>query len=431
MLARRLVDRMFCLSAISLLAVHASGGVIPDDDSNANGDSVGCDSEFSDGFDVNDPAFSQLLDAIMEQETGGEDDPNNAVGDGGDSLGAFQIQEAYWQDAVEQDPSLAENGQTYDSVTDESYARDVVAAYMSRYATEERLGRTPTAEDIARMHQGGPNGFDSTTDASNSYASDICDRLESDACCDPHFHMWDRKGFSYHGECDLVLVHVPKFKSGSALNVHLRTEIRSHYSVIINFAIGIGTEVFEVAGKGEYYLNGIHQEQPPSVFAGFPIKKLNETERCVRLDRCPQTVMYKIDLGFYGDIVVTVWKDIVWTSISASKLGFRGAVGLSGKWGTSGMFARDDTLLKDANEFGREWQVRDTEPKLFHRERAPQYPVTCKQPPKMESRRYQMDPVFYKKAEDACSHKSEDSVEMCLFDVLATGDLEIAYVPLR
>ena len=30
---------------------------------------------------------------------------------------------------------------------------------MCRFATEARLGRPPTNEDIARIHNGGPNGF--------------------------------------------------------------------------------------------------------------------------------------------------------------------------------------------------------------------------------------------------------------------------------
>ena len=30
---------------------------------------------------------------------------------------------------------------------------------MDRYATVERLGRKPTLEDIARIHNGGPNGW--------------------------------------------------------------------------------------------------------------------------------------------------------------------------------------------------------------------------------------------------------------------------------
>ena len=30
---------------------------------------------------------------------------------------------------------------------------------MKRYATEHRLGRKVTQEDIARIHNGGPNGY--------------------------------------------------------------------------------------------------------------------------------------------------------------------------------------------------------------------------------------------------------------------------------
>ncbi len=32
-------------------------------------------------------------------------------------------------------------------------------AYMRRYATVARLGHAPTDEDIARIHNGGPNGY--------------------------------------------------------------------------------------------------------------------------------------------------------------------------------------------------------------------------------------------------------------------------------
>ena len=30
---------------------------------------------------------------------------------------------------------------------------------MNRYATAARLGHSPTDEDIARIHNGGPNGY--------------------------------------------------------------------------------------------------------------------------------------------------------------------------------------------------------------------------------------------------------------------------------
>ena len=40
-----------------------------------------------------------------------------------------------------------------------AYSERVIRAYMCRYATEERIGRPVTDEDIARIHNGGPNGW--------------------------------------------------------------------------------------------------------------------------------------------------------------------------------------------------------------------------------------------------------------------------------
>ena len=45
-----------------------------------------------------------LLDAICQVESNCESD---VIGDFGDSIGAYQIQYAYWFDAVEWDPSLS------------------------------------------------------------------------------------------------------------------------------------------------------------------------------------------------------------------------------------------------------------------------------------------------------------------------------------
>ena len=102
---------------------------------------------------VNPPAgfhAAPILDAIEAVETGGFADPANAVGDGGKALGPMQIHRVYWQDAVEHDPTLVANGETYQSVRDRTSARRVVMAYMSRYA------KTWSAEEIARLHNGGP-----------------------------------------------------------------------------------------------------------------------------------------------------------------------------------------------------------------------------------------------------------------------------------
>ena len=105
---------------------------------------------------------NRLLHAIRRVETGGEADPLTAVGDGGASLGPYQISEAYYDDAVEQTPSLQDNGRTYQNVMGAgscAYSEMVIQAYMDRYATVARLGRTATEEDIARIHNGGPNGY--------------------------------------------------------------------------------------------------------------------------------------------------------------------------------------------------------------------------------------------------------------------------------
>jgi hypothetical protein len=93
-----------------------------------------------------------ILDAIRAVETGAEADPANAVGDGGAALGPYQIHRVYWQDAVDRDPSLVANGQTYQSVRDAAYAERVILAYWSRYAPSW------DAQTLARIHNGGPKG---------------------------------------------------------------------------------------------------------------------------------------------------------------------------------------------------------------------------------------------------------------------------------
>lgn len=93
--------------------------------------------------------LDRVLDAIRIVETGGEKDPVNTVGDNGRSIGPFQIQRGYWQDALEHDPSI---GGTYADCKDETYARRVIRAYLSRYV------KTWNDETVARIHNGGPSG---------------------------------------------------------------------------------------------------------------------------------------------------------------------------------------------------------------------------------------------------------------------------------
>jgi len=97
-----------------------------------------------------DAPVREILDAIRKQETGGEKDPNAAVGDNGKSIGAYQIQYAYWLDAVQKNPSLRKRG--YNAVTDPEYAEEIIIAYMTRYAPDWN------PETILRIHNAGPKG---------------------------------------------------------------------------------------------------------------------------------------------------------------------------------------------------------------------------------------------------------------------------------
>lgn len=91
-----------------------------------------------------------ILDAIRVVETGSEPDPDHAIGDGGDALGAYQIHRSYWLDATEKDPALRALG--YEAVTDRAIAERVVIAYLTRYAPNWKL------DTVARIHNGGPKG---------------------------------------------------------------------------------------------------------------------------------------------------------------------------------------------------------------------------------------------------------------------------------
>jgi hypothetical protein len=105
-----------------------------------------------------------------------------------------------------------------------------------------------------------------------------------------------------------------------------------------------------------------------------------------------------------------------------------------GDFGEGRRLGRDgQTVLEDVIAFGQEWQVLDTEPTLFQTVRFPQYPQKCTMPtPKttkmLRRRLLEMSSVDELAAEKACAHWGEQGKDDCVFDVLTTGDLEMAVV---
>ena len=97
-----------------------------------------------------------VLHVIRQVETGGHPDPANAIGDQGRSLGPYQISRAYFQDAIDHDPSLY--GLEYECVRDQRMSEIIMLAYFERWVPAW------TMESLCRTHNGGPKGrfMDST-----------------------------------------------------------------------------------------------------------------------------------------------------------------------------------------------------------------------------------------------------------------------------
>ena len=92
--------------------------------------------------------IDDVFAVIRQVETGGHPNPYDAVGAAGE-LGPFQITEAYFQDSIEQDPSLF--GLEFEGVRDERTARMIMLNYWDRYAPTPWL-----IEELCRLHNGGP-----------------------------------------------------------------------------------------------------------------------------------------------------------------------------------------------------------------------------------------------------------------------------------
>jgi hypothetical protein len=242
---------------------------------------------------------------------------------------------------------------------------------------------------------------------------------------DPHFKTWQGQHFDYHGECDLILLQSKEFDSGLGLDVHIRTKMRRDMAFISSAAVRLGTDLLEVGSQGIYHLNGVAGADLPSEFGGFEFLHTQPTDK---------QHVFEVHLGQRERIKVKTYKDFVSVLFEQAQLQhFGDSVGLMGDFGMGHMLSRDGkTIIDDANAFGQEWQVLDSEPKLFHTLRFPQHPQVCTMPTPVQAtsqlrRRLLESSVDELAAEKACEHWGEGKDD-CVFDVLTTGDLEMAVV---
>jgi hypothetical protein len=242
---------------------------------------------------------------------------------------------------------------------------------------------------------------------------------------DPHFKTWGGQHYDFHGECDLVLLQSKEFESGKGLDIHIRTTIRRDFSYISSAVLRIGADVLEVESQGVYYFNGAANAELPSEFSGFEFLHTKPTDK---------QHVFEVHLGGRERVKLKTYKDFVSVVIEQGKAEhFLDSVGLMGDFTMGRMVARDkDTVLNDAIAFGQEWQVLDTEPTLFQTARFPQHPAKCTMPTQkvansLRRRLLETSSLDELAAEKACEHWGEGKDD-CVFDVLATGDIDMAVV---
>ena len=99
----------------------------------------------------------KLLDAIADVESLGESNRDTCIGDNGNAVGRYQI----WKIYVDDVNRFSKVKFTYDCRKNADTSRQIVKAYLIHYGKRyERLtGKKASNEVLARIHNGGPNGY--------------------------------------------------------------------------------------------------------------------------------------------------------------------------------------------------------------------------------------------------------------------------------
>jgi len=247
---------------------------------------------------------------------------------------------------------------------------------------------------------------------------------------DPHFMTWAGKTYDFHGVCDLVLVHVERFGKGIGMDIHIRSKKMKMWSFVASVAVCIGKDIFEVIGGKEpkVFTNGIEGKMKntkdeislTTTIAGFPVHRMNKSKKGEK---------FAINLGNNEKLVISTWHFFVSVSFeNARSETFGDSVGLLGSFSGGMKLARDGTtIITDLNEYGQEWQVRDSEPHLFHSIEGPQYPLKCDIPSSTEMRhRLEESKLTTNEARKACDNVNQYELNLCIFDVLATNNKSTA-----
>lgn len=233
---------------------------------------------------------------------------------------------------------------------------------------------------------------------------------------DPHVFRWGGEKYSYHGQCDLVLLSSPTFGDGLGLDVHVRTTVESFFSYIEATAMKVGEHVINVNGDG-FWLDHHQVTNFPTAEGRLQIEQYFQSNKAL--------IMYHIllDGEKFMEIKVPANKYIF---VRPMLTGEHTVAGLMGKYPTGELIGRDGvTEFVDTNEYGEEWQVKPFEDMMFLDSRNI---GKCTYPDKnaWAASRKLRSKDLNEKAIAACAHVDAEIASFCIEDVMATGDVGIA-----
>uniref|UniRef100_A0A6S8J5J6 VWFD domain-containing protein n=1 Tax=Amphora coffeiformis TaxID=265554 RepID=A0A6S8J5J6_9STRA len=251
---------------------------------------------------------------------------------------------------------------------------------------------------------------------------------------DPHFARWHHETRdSFHGECDLVLLHSDAFHNKAGLDVHVRTTMMDNdlsYSYVEAAAVRIGKTVLEFHPKF-FRVNGVDHD-----YESVPSFEFDEQDHTYKISST-SVGKHKRDtilkLNAHSGIKIRSTKDLMYVTFDGGYADFWDSVGMLGNYTTGEMYGRSGPFKEDYVHYGMEWQVNPSQndPILFSDHRDPQLPYERCRLPVVESAATQrrrlrsMDMELKAKAMAACQNAKTD-FDLCVDDVMATGDVDVA-----
>ena len=257
---------------------------------------------------------------------------------------------------------------------------------------------------------------------------------------DPHFKTHGGEMYDFHGGCDLVLLDNPDFLHGLGMLIHIRTKIETWWSYVESSVARVGDDTIEITGGNKVqwlYINGVANE--PLVESKWYVARIGG----LKLRYRQQSGNGEAHL-YFGDnksekLAMKTYHNFVKVDVAAHGSDYHlGSLGLLGRFPDGLRVGRDgETFIEDVNAFGQEWQVCSEEPKLFHSyegEWIVPAGQQCAMPEqslakqKLRQRRL-ANGLPMEEAEKACAHlESADDRKACVFDVVATQDVNMASV---